>query len=86
MKRLEEYCGQLSEKANDAEFFYLLESELAFLEDAIDPYLAQSRYSSFCRDMHALFRYNIITLNDMNILTGYACDLFNETIRRFTDD
>lgn len=83
MKRLEEYCGQLSDKANYAELFYKLKSELAFIEDAIDIISAEARYHSFRRDIFGLFRYGYLTKGDLNILCDYASDLLMETIRRF---
>ena len=86
MKRLEEYCKQLSEKANDAELFYNLKSELAFIEDAIDITSAETRYHSFRRDIFGLARYGYLTLGDITILYDYASDLLDETIRRLCDE
>ena len=83
MKRLEEYCDQLSAKANDAVLFLNLKSELAFIEDAPDIISAEGRYHSFRRDIFGLARYGYLTLYDLNILYDYASDLLMETIRRF---
>ena len=86
MKRLEEYCDQLSEKANDADLFYKLKSEICFIGDAIDIPSAEARYESFRRDIFGLARYGYITLNDLTVLCDYASDLLTETIRRLFND
>ena len=83
MKRLEEYCDQLSEKANDAELFLRFKEELAFLDMQETPDQIVKVYEEFRSDLYALFRYDIITEQDLDVLGDYAYGIETECITRY---